>query len=210
MTGESCAIQSNSLETPFRAKAGLAVNSTRFYNALVRRTSYDSVGGAKPFARARIDSTVSARHYWIPPYSPATPPSQSRCPPNIRSRDDHQKSSRFLLLMFCRSHPFPGPRSDSEHSTVQIHSWTDIHPQILVVRQKFFSSLTNFKMRSLRFSSFTFMRELSPPNQRRGKICGRAHPTPNTIATTRPPAMFPFFISASRPLLSDQTAKLRS
>ena len=62
---------------------GLVGDSYGFYNPGVRQTSYDSVGGANPFARARIDSTVSARHYWIPPFSPATPPSQSRCPPNI-------------------------------------------------------------------------------------------------------------------------------
>jgi hypothetical protein len=37
------------------------------YNPSAQSDSHDSVGGANPFLWAWIDSTVSARHYRIPP-----------------------------------------------------------------------------------------------------------------------------------------------
>lgn len=77
--GESHTFFAKSAESSFPDDPGLVNISSRFYNARVRRDVTDSVGGAKPFARAWTDSTVSARHYRVPPYSPATPPSQSRC-----------------------------------------------------------------------------------------------------------------------------------
>ena len=66
--------------TVIRIRSGLSANRVGLITRPFGRHHTIPSEVPKLFARVWIDSTVSARHYWISPYSRATPPSQSRCP----------------------------------------------------------------------------------------------------------------------------------